>query len=72
MADIKKQLRWSRLKVGSVITLALLDPFGNGFLCGKPGGILFKKGRSEDPLQGCERPEKRRAGVGLWDRGGVC
>ena len=43
MADIKKQLRWSRLKVGSVITLALLILLVTVFFAGHLEEFFSKK-----------------------------
>ncbi len=43
MADTKKQLRWSRLKVGSVITLALLILLVTVFFAGNLEEFFSKK-----------------------------
>jgi phospholipid/cholesterol/gamma-HCH transport system substrate-binding protein len=43
MADIKKQLQWSKLKVGSVITLALLILLVTVFFAGNIEELFLKK-----------------------------
>ena len=43
MADVKKQLQWSKLKVGSVITLALLILLVTVFFAGNIEELFLKK-----------------------------
>lgn len=43
MFDMKKQLRWSKLKVGLVITLALIVLLVTVFFAGSIEGIFFRK-----------------------------